>query len=167
MENGSDRELAETLQRFDRELPKFVDGRIDYTNSNEAPVVIIFLRYKDEILLVKRSGRVANYNGKWNTVAGFLDRVRPLEEDIYEELKEELGLDRDQIGHIHKGKSHVLDDKSIGKKWIVFPVIVDTKELPTIKIDWEHTAFKWIKPKELADYDTVTDLEKTYKLALE
>ena len=42
------------LKEFDR-LPKFPDGRIDYSNSDKAPVLTCFVRFEDEILLLKRS----------------------------------------------------------------------------------------------------------------
>jgi len=69
--------IFKLLKEFSKKLPKFEDGRINYSCSDEAPVITIFVRYKDKILLLKRSDKVAAYKGKWNTIAGYLDEIRP------------------------------------------------------------------------------------------
>ena len=43
------------------------------------------------------------------------------------------------------------------------PVLVELKDKSEIKLDWEHTEFKWIKPEEMKNYDTVTSLDKSLK----
>lgn len=35
--------------------------------------------------------------------------------------------------------------------------------LEKLKIDWEHTVCKWIKPEEIKDYQTVPRLEKAWR----
>ena len=50
---------------------------------------------------------------------------------------------------------------AINKKWIVTPVLVELKDKPEIKLDWEHTEFEWIKPEEMKNYDTVVSLDKS------
>ena len=68
------------------DLPKFEDGRIDYTSSKKAPILLCFVKFQEKILLVKRSNKVGNYQGKWNVVAGFIDEPKPLKEKVLEEL---------------------------------------------------------------------------------
>ena len=34
------------IQKFSDKLPKFPDGRINYSNSKIAPVITIFIKYK-------------------------------------------------------------------------------------------------------------------------
>ncbi len=41
------------------------------------------------------------------------------------------------------------------------PVLVELKNKIEIKLDWEHTEYRWIGVKELKDYDFVTDLDET------
>ena len=84
------------LREF-KNLPRFKDGRVDYTTSNKAPVLIIFIKYKDRILLLKRSGKVSSYKNMWSTVAGFIDEQKPLKQKILEELKEETGILKESI----------------------------------------------------------------------
>ena len=155
------------LEKFSKKLPHFEDGRINYSDSNEAPVVTIFVKYKNEILLLKRSDKVRTYRGKWNTIAGYLDEVKPLKEKVWEELREEIGVIEKDILNIKYGGSYKLKDKKINKIWIVHPVLVELKDKPEIVLDWEHTEYKWIKPKDLNKYDTVASLGETLNKVLE
>jgi len=163
----NEKSILNLLKKFSNELPKFEDGRINYSDSNEAPVVTIFVKYKNEILLLKRSDKVRTYRGKWNTIAGYLDEVKPLKEKVWEELREEIGVIEKDILNIKYGGSYKLKDKKINKIWIVHPVLVELKNKPEIVLDWEHTEYKWIKPKDLNKYDTVASLGETLNKVLE
>lgn len=60
-------------------LPRFPDGRIDYSHSRVALVVNCIVRHGDKILLVRRSGLVAHHGHRWGCVTGFIDRFTSLE----------------------------------------------------------------------------------------
>ncbi len=160
---NSDQEsyILSQLAMFSRKLPKFSDGRIDYSNSDIAMVLTIFVEYKGKLLILKRSDKVAAYKGKWNAVAGYLDEIKPLAEKIKEELSEELGIN-ENIEEIKIGQFYQYFDQYINKKWLITPVLATFKKEPEIKLDWEYTEYKWIEPAELADFDTVSGLEDTY-----
>ncbi len=51
--------------------------------------------------------------------------------------------------------------------WLVAPVLVKLKRKPDVKIDYEHTEFKWIKPNEIDNYDIVPGADKDLRLVLE
>lgn len=154
--------LKKILQDFSEKLPKFSDGRIDYSSSDKAPVLTCFMKYKDKILLLKRSDKVSNYQGLWNTVVGYLDEFKPLEEKAREELQEELSITADMIEKIKLGEPYEFSDKNINKIWIIFPVLVELNKEPVIKLDWEHTEYKWIDPADLKKFDIVPNLEETW-----
>jgi len=153
------KDILDIIKEFSKKLPKFKDGRIDYSKSNEAPVITVFIKFKNKILLLKRSNKVLTYKEKWNTIAGYLDGVRPIEDKVKEELREEINVK--EVLSIKIGNYFEILDKKINKKWIVTPVLVELKDKPEIKLDWEHTEFKWIKPEEMKNYDTVTKLDKS------
>ena len=102
--------FEETFKQLTKDLPKFEDGRINYSNSKKAPVLTCFVKYHEEILLLKRSNKVRAYQGMWNSVAGYLDELIPLEEKVLIELKEELGITKDLIKEIKFGKSYEFKD---------------------------------------------------------
>jgi len=161
------KKIEDVLKEFAETFPKFPDGRIDYSRSNVALVITVFVRYKDTILLLKRSDRVSTYKGKWNTVAGYLDEIRPVEEKVLEELREELGIGKEDILSIYLADSFEFNDSNIGKTWIVTPVLVELSKKPEIRLDWEHTDFKWILPEELKNFDTVPNLDLSFEKAME
>lgn len=153
--------FKKVLREFSERLPKFSDGKIDYSNSNKAPVLTCFVKFENKILLLKRSDKVRAYQGLWNSVAGYLDEFRPLEEKAYEELREELGITSDLIKQVTLGQPYELTDSKAQKIWVIFPMLVELNKEPVIKLDWEHTDFKWIDPAELKSFDIVPDLDKT------
>lgn len=161
-----EQEIMNTIKEFSKKLPKFSDGRINYSNSDIAPVIIVFIKDKDKILLLKRSNKVRTYQGRWNTVAGYLDELKSIRGKILQEIQEETGISENNISSIHIGKLHKFKDKEINKIWLVYSVLVELKNRPNIKLDWEHTEHKWIKPEELENFDTVPKLDKSLENAL-
>ncbi len=158
--------IKDILQEFSEKLPKFSDGRIDYSNSDKAPVLTCFVKYQDKILLLKRSGKVRVYKGLWNTVAGYIDELCPVKNKALTELKEELGIAEDMIRQVKQGMPYEFHDKNARKTWIIFPFLVDLKKKPAIKLDWEHTEFKWIKLGQINRYNIVPNLDVTLKKVL-
>lgn len=154
-------DLNETLREFSH-LPKFEDGRINYREAKKAPVITCFIKFNDKILLLKRSDKVATYKGKWNAVAGYIDENKPLSEKIMEELKEEIGIEKDNIKDIIFGKPFNLHDDKIDTTWIVHPSLAELNSLPKIKLDFEHIDLVWINPSEMGNYDTVPNLDKSW-----
>jgi len=155
--------ISKLIQELSRKLPKFSDGRIDYTNSKIAPVITIFVKHKGKILLLKRSNKVLEYKNLWNAVSGYLDELKPIEDKVKEELKEEIGVEEDNITKIHIGKIYKFADKKIHKTWIIVPVVVELKRKPKIQLDWEHSEYRWIAPQDLKKYPTVPKLQESWQ----
>lgn len=153
--------FEKVLQDFSENLPKFSDGRINYSGSDKAPVLTCFVKYKDKILLLRRSDKVRTYQGLWNTVAGYLDEFVSVQEKTYRELQEELGITVDLIKQIKQGEPYEFNDKNINKTWIIFPVLAELNREPVIKLDWEHIEYQWIDPTDLKKFDIVPNLEKS------
>ena len=143
--------------------PKTSDGRIDYTNADTAAVLTIFIKYQDKILLLRRSKKVLTYKGKWNTVAGYLDEMVPIEKKVYEEIQEELNIEKHDISSIRIGSHFEFIDSLIQKTWIVFPVLVSLHRKPKITLDWEHTEYQWIDPGNIDSFDTVPNIATSFQ----
>jgi 8-oxo-dGTP diphosphatase len=153
-------EYTKIINSFAEKLPHFSDGRIDYTNSKKAPVLNCFVEHGGKYLLMRRSGKVTNYNGLWNSIAGFLDDPNiPLEEAIKIELDQELKIAIDQIDELVIGNHYKFFDETIGKTWIIFPALAKLKN-DQIELDWEHTEFVWVNKEEIKNYDTVPRLSE-------
>jgi len=149
---------ARLLRRFGKDLSHFPDGRIDYSSSRQAPVVTVFIEYGGKILLLKRSRKVRTYKGKWNTVAGYLDEDKPLRRKVLEEVSEEIGLAKKDVRRVFFGKPFTFKDTEGNLTWHIFPALIQLKRKPRIRLDFEHTAYRWIDPKDIYKYKTVKDL---------
>ena len=163
---AQEQKIIEMVREFAKKLPKFPDGRIDYTNSDTSLVITVFIKYKDKILILKRSNKVGVYQGKWNTVTGYLDEPKPPIEKIMEEMREELGIGEKNILSYSLGEPFKFTDQKARKTWIVHPAKIELKNEPDIKLDWEHTEYKWIRPEELEKFDTVPNLDLSLKRGL-
>lgn len=125
----------------------------------EKHVVTCFLEHKKMILLLRRSGKVGTYKRAWAGVSGYVE-TDPLDQ-AYTEISEETNLFKSNVKLITKGKSIEIVDKILNRKWIVHPFLFHVTDPDRLKIDWEHTEFKWIKPGDMHKYKTVPDLDRT------
>lgn len=158
--------LKKILQDFSANLPHFPDGRIDYSASKEALVLTCFVQFEDKILLLQRSDKVGTYKKMWNSVAGYIDEIVPLEKKIFEELREELGLTEEAIEDVNIAQPYKFTDEKIDRTWTIVPCLAILKELPKISLDWEHIDYKWINPAEITDFNIVPELDRSLKNVL-
>ncbi|MEI6119088.1 MAG: hypothetical protein WCP92_07975 [bacterium] len=89
-----------------------------------------------------------------------------MEDKIYEELREELGITKEGVKEIRPGKIHKLEDPAINRTRIIYPSIVELSTEPKIQLDREHTEYKRIYPEEIKDFDVVLDLDTTYQYTI-
>jgi len=99
----------------------------------------------------------------WNSVAGYIDEIVSVEDKVLEELREEIGITKDIIENIEIGDPYEIRDERIKRTWVTVPCLAELRQKPEIKLDWEHTDYKWIDPEEMTKYDIVPNLDKTYK----
>jgi len=142
--------LIEHLQTC---LSKITDSTLE-----EKHVVTCFLEHGGKILILRRSSKVGTYQRSWAGVSGYMETT-----DIrqaFTEISEETELYKNDLKLVRKGEPLEVIDRSLNRKWIVHPFLFHVKAPEKIKIDWEHTEVKWIKPRELAKYKTVPGLDK-------
>jgi len=122
-----------------------------------AKVVTCLLENKGEILILRRSEEVGTYRELWGGVAGFVEEDEEPYETAVKEIKEEVGVEEKDILLVKKEDAIKFIDLYEDKlyDWIVYPFLFHVKEKDKIQIDWEHTEYRWIKPSELKEYDTV------------
>ena len=123
----------------------------------EFHTVTSFLTHNGKILILKRSDKVGAYQGLWAGISGYVEEgVEPKEQAMIE-IEEEVGIDRSHLKLLKEGKLIRAVDEKIGKTWLIHPFLfeVDTNE---VKIDWEHTDYRWINKEEIPNYDTVPEM---------
>lgn len=138
---------------------------VNYTNADIAPIVMCTVIYDTEMLLVKRGYGLADANGFWSTNNGFIDQFKPVNEIAQQEIHEELSVDV-TTEQIKVGKSYTLENPAEKRKYIVFPCLVTLTKKPKIKLDKEHTEYKWIKRSQLNSFEILDDLPYAIDAAL-
>ena len=136
-------------------------GGVILPDVKQTDVVTSFLLRRtaagDEVLLLRRSERVGAYAGRWAGVSGYLEAAAPLDQ-AYREIEEETGLARQDVRLLAKGEPLDVDDAALGVRWRVHPFLFEVEAPALVKLDWEHTESRWVRPAELGDYETVPGL---------
>lgn len=98
--------------------------------------------------------------GKWAACSGSIESTdQSPEEAAKREIQEETTLTDSDITLFRRGKPFSLIDEGLKTEWTIHPFAWMMKDgAKDIKIDWEHTEYKFIKPKDLLNYETVPNL---------
>lgn len=122
-------------------------------------MVTCFLECDGEILILRRSGQVGSYQGRWAGVSGYIETTA--DEQALTEIEEETSLAGEDLKLIRKGRPLVVKDDKLGVKWVVHPYLFHIKDRDKIKIDWEHKEARWIQPRDIDNFETVPKLKET------
>ena len=124
-------------------------------------IVTSFIKNGDRILILKRSDKVKSMKCLWAGVSGIIEKndTAPLAR-AKTEILEETGINEEEI-ELLKANERIKIEAAQYKnhEWNIFPFLFKTKNLE-IKLNWENSEFKWIKPNEIKNYETVPELEK-------
>ncbi len=129
----------------------------------EKHVVTCFLECDARILILRRSQMVGSYQGRWAGVSGYVETTA--DEQTLIEIEEETGLCPKDVELVKKGSPLEAEDEDI--KWVVHPYLFRIKERDKVKIDWEHSNKRWIKPGEIDNYETVPRLKEALTRVLQ
>jgi 8-oxo-dGTP diphosphatase len=133
------------------------------------PVVTGFLLRLDgpepRLCLVRRSQRVGSYQAHWAGISGFLEEGVSPEEQMYTEIREETGLQKEQVRLVKRGSVIEHLDSALERRWLVHPFLVEVLAPEALKLDWEAEEMRWIAPADLATYDTVPKLREAFRSA--
>ena len=124
-------------------------------------IVTSFIKNDDKILILKRSDKVKTMKCLWAGVSGIIEKndTTPLERAKIE-IFEEAGINEKEIELLKSIEQIKIKSAQYkNHEWNIFPFLFKTKN-PKIKLNWENSEFKWIKPNEIKNYETVPELEK-------
>lgn len=124
-------------------------------------VVTCFLLYNNKILLLKRSQKVGSNKGKWCGISGYVEKNENELERAKIEIREETGIKN--VDLVKKGKP--LSVKEKGCVWFIHPFLFKVLT-DKIILNWEHTEYKWIDPKEINKYEIVKMLKEALDAVL-
>ena len=130
-------------------------------------VTCLLMRFDEReprLLLVRRSSRVGSYHGRWAGVSGFVEIDATPEEQAYTEIREETGLQREQVRMLKRGVVVEHIDAELGRHFYIHPFLFEVLTPNAIRIDWEATEMHWVAPSQLLNYETVPKHETVPKL---
>ncbi len=135
-------------------------GTVSISGVEEIEVVTTFLERSDgAILLLQRSGAVGSFQGRWAGVSGFLEDPSPVEQAL-REVREETGLDRDELRVAAAGSPVLARDAA--RVFIVHPFRFRV-DRTNVTLDWEHTQAEWVAPSEIRRRPTVPKLDRVWE----
>ncbi len=119
-------------------------------------VTCILKNNEGNILVLKRSNKVRTYKGMWCGVSGYVEEDEKPIDTAYKEIREETGLNKENIILLKRGDPIVFEDVYEGEtyNWKVFSFLFK-KEGGKVNIDWEHSRYEWISPFKVEELDTV------------
>ncbi len=133
-------------------------------------VVTCILRRDDKrsprILIARRSQRVGSYHSHWAGISGFVEPGVTPEEQAYTEIREETGLQHNQVRLLRRGAVVEHIDTEIGRHFYIHPFLFEALQPDAVQPDWEASEMRWIEPVELRDYETVPKLQEVYEAAI-
>ena len=123
-------------------------------------IVTSFIKYNDQILILKRSEKVRSMKGLWSGVSGIIENNENPIDRAKIEIFEEVGIKEKEIRLIKKlEKMKIQSQQYKNHEWEIFPFLFETNN-ENVELNWENSEFEWIQPKELKNYQTVPSLEK-------
>lgn len=135
-------------------------GTLEIKGLQCRKVVTSFVQRQGRVLLLKRSKDVGSFQGRWAGVSGYLERDEQPLQRAKRELEEEVGVKAKLLG---KGsKVYARNGEML---WIVHPFLFEASSR-NVRLDWEHTEARWVRPSEVSKYRTVPNLEKALSSAL-
>ncbi|MFP8951467.1 NUDIX domain-containing protein [Natrialbaceae archaeon A-arb3/5] len=125
--------------------------------SDESHVVTAFLRHRGEVLLCRRSDAVSTYAGSWGGVSGFAEGDP--DEQVRVEIREETGLEDDEIAVVRSGRPIAFEDPDLEREWVVHPYLFDCEDRTAIELSEEHDEFAWVPPTAIVASESGVDSE--------
>ena len=132
-------------------------------------VATCLVLHEGKLLLLKRSEKVRTYKGQWGAVAGYIEHNETPLETAYKELKEEANIDKEDATLLQEGDLVKYSDEYEGQRydWIIHPFLFKIEKKGKVQIDWEHSEYTWVMPRDLSNYETVPRLKEiVYKMCL-
>jgi len=123
--------------------------------------VTCLITWNGLLLMMKRSDKVNINQGLWCGVAGRIEDGMTPEETAFKEILEETDIQKNQLELIGTVPPILIDIDNHNEA-VVYPFLFKTNN-PIIKLDWEHTEYKWVKPSMIKYFETVPRLNDIIK----
>lgn len=149
------------LRSGDKAAVDGIAGTVEIEGVEWKSVVTCILTKGDKFLILKRSGKVGTFRGRWAGVSGYVEVGEEPIETALKEMSEEVGVDDALL--LRRAESIVV--RSGDTVWEIHPFLFEVAN-GEVATDWEHTEHRWITLEELPDFDTVPGFDRVMKVLL-
>ncbi len=134
-------------------------------NLNEVHVVTSFIMHEGRVLILKRSGKVRTMKHKWAGISGYVEEgeMDDILKRAYREIEEEVGIASKHLRLVSECTTVKVVDEENSTVWIVHPFLFLLNNDVSIRLDWEHDEYRWVRPEDIELYDTVPMLKEALK----
>ncbi|MBC8250327.1 MAG: NUDIX domain-containing protein [Candidatus Nitrosopelagicus sp.] len=127
---------------------------------HKTKIVTSFLKNSDNILLLRRSGKVRSMKNLWAGISGIIEGDEKPIKRAEIEIFEEVGIRKSDITLVKEGKIILIKSPQyVNHQWEVYPFLFSCSNIE-IKLNWENSDSRWIKINELNNFTTVPSLDK-------
>lgn len=130
-------------------------------NKKHIIAITAIIKYGDKLLIIKRNANEIAHPGKWAIPGGKAERGETVMDALKREVKEEVGLDIEDVKEFINDYTFVRPD---GHNVIGFTFLV-TATSDSVKLGEDLDDFKWILPEELEECDCIEGVKKDIKKA--
>lgn len=145
------------LRDGDEVIVDGAEGTVEVPKVKETHVVSCIVRDGERMLILKRSEKVGTFRGCWSGVSGYVEDDETPDVTSKKELSEEIGYRAEPV---QRGNSIVVRDENV--LWHIHPYLFEARDL-NVEIDWEHTEYRWVRPCDLKEYETVPGLDRVLR----
>ncbi len=138
-------------------------GFVEVIGVDIKRVVTAFLMFDNKVLILKRSDKVGSFPGHWAGVSGYIEGDEGAIDRARLEIAEETGLREPKL--TGGGEVVLARGREGNIVWAVHPFLF-TVNRGDVVLDWEHTEYRWISPRELTRFITVPKLKEALESAL-
>jgi 8-oxo-dGTP pyrophosphatase MutT (NUDIX family) len=124
-------------------------------------VVTCFLMRRGRLLILRRSEKVGTYRCLWAGVSGYIEKGERPVDTAFKEVREETNLAAPGIVLVREGPALPIAFTN----FVVHPFLFEVKR-GRIRLDWEHSERRWIRPSELWRFGTVPGLAAALRSVL-
>ena len=157
-----DKDIIDLISTY----PKFDDGRINYSDARVCPVVNCVVRCGEMVLLTRRGEDVIAYPNTVNGISGFIDEIKPLEDVVYQELSEEVGLERTDVKEVKIFSEIIQTDNELNREWRVYPALATIDNMFEPKINWENKEAVWMTIDEAKSQELMPGFREVLETAI-
>lgn len=122
-------------------------------------VVTCFLRYRGDVLLLRRAANARTYPNRWGAVSGYVETDEP-RQTARVEIREETGITAPRL--TREGTAFTVVDDTLDHEWVVHPFLFEV-DTPDVTLTEEASAADWVAPTEILRRQTVPQLWESYE----